>query len=48
MYLSSYKLNLISIEEMWSKVKAFLRKKKARSFEMFDEVLPEAFALVFG
>jgi len=45
-YLPPYSPDLNPIEQMWSKIKAFLRKVKARSQELLADALPNAFASV--
>ncbi len=42
-YLPPYSPDFNPIEQMWSKIKAFLRKVKARSIDKLEEVLPLAF-----
>jgi transposase len=46
LYLPPYSPDLNPIEQMWSKIKAFLRKVKARSQESLLLALPDAFASV--
>lgn len=46
LYLPPYSPDLNPIEQMWSKIKAFLRKIKARSIEVLWNALPIAFATV--
>jgi transposase len=46
LYLPPYSPDLNPIEEMWSKVKAFLRKVKARSIPALLSALPTAFSAV--
>jgi transposase len=43
LYLPPYSPDLNPIEQMWSKIKAFLRKVKARSVEVLMDALPKAF-----
>ena len=45
-YLPPYSPDLNPIEQMWSKIKAFLRKVKARSVATLMQVLPTAFSTV--
>jgi transposase len=45
-YLPPYSPDLNPIEQMWSKIKAFLRKVKARSIDALMDALPTAFATV--
>jgi transposase len=45
-YLPPYSPDLNPIEQMWSKIKAFLRKVKARSAATLMQALPTAFATV--
>lgn len=44
--LPPYSPDLNPIEQMWSKIKAFLRKVKARSQELLLDALPDAFASI--
>ncbi len=46
LYLPPYSPDLNPIEQMWSKVKAYLRKVKARSVDALLDAIPAAFALV--
>ena len=43
LYLPPYSPDLNPIEQMWSKIKAFLRNVKARSVDAFMDALPQAF-----
>ncbi|NLJ31440.1 MAG: transposase, partial [Clostridiales bacterium] len=43
LYLPSYSPDLNPIEQMWSKIKAFLRKVRARSVDVLLKALPAAF-----
>jgi transposase len=43
LYLPPYSPDLNPIEQMWSKIKAFLRKVKARSVELLLNSIPDAF-----
>ena len=43
LYLPPYSLDFNPIEQMWSKIKAFLRKVKARSVDIIFKALPSAF-----
>jgi transposase len=43
LYLPPYSPDLNPIEQMWSKIKAFLRKVKARSLELLLKSIPDAF-----
>jgi transposase len=43
MYLPPYSPDYNPIEKMWSKIKAFLRKTKARSPEILNEAISDAF-----
>ena len=45
-YLPPYSPDLNPIEQMWSKIKAFLRKVKARSAATLIQTLPTAFVTV--
>jgi len=45
-YLPPYSPDLNPIEQMWSKIKAFLRKVKARSVDVLMDVLPSAFSTI--
>jgi len=42
LYLPPYSPDLNPIELMWSKVKAYLRKRKARTLEVLNEAINEA------
>jgi len=42
-YLPPYSPDLNPIEQMWSKIKAFLRTVKARSVEALEKAIPTAF-----
>jgi transposase len=46
LFLPPYSPDLNPIEQMWSKIKAFLRKVKARSQELLLDALPDAFASI--
>jgi len=46
LYLPPYSPDLNPIEKMWSKIKAFLRKVKARTVDALLDVIPLAFASV--
>jgi transposase len=46
LYLPPYNPDLNPIEEMWSKVKAYLRKKKARMLETLMEEIHNAFKTI--
>jgi transposase len=46
LYLPPYSPDLNPIEQMWSKIKAFLRKTKARSVEKLLNSIPDAFSSV--
>jgi len=46
LYLPPYSPDLNPIEMMWSKIKAYLRKTKARTRELLDDALAEALNLV--
>ena len=46
LYLPPYSPDLNPIEQMWSKIKAFLRKVKARSVEALMQALPIAFTII--
>lgn len=46
LYLPPYSPDLNPIEQMWSKIKAFLRKIKARSVDALMDALPQAFATI--
>lgn len=46
LYLPPYSPDLNPIEMMWSKIKALLRKWKARSSEVLDKFIEEAFSAV--
>lgn len=46
LYLPPYSPDLNPIEMMWSKVKAFLRMCKARSFDSLLAAIPDAFSTV--
>jgi transposase len=46
LYLPPYSPDLNPIEQMWSKIKAFLRKVKARSVDVLLTTLPAAFDAV--
>ena len=46
LYLPPYSPDLNPIEQMWSKIKAFLRKVKARSVDALWNTLPGAFATI--
>lgn len=43
LYLPPYSPDLNPIEQMWSKIEAFLRKVKARSVDVLLKALPAAF-----
>jgi transposase len=43
LYLPPYSPDFNPIEKMWSKIKAYLRKVKARSAEVLDESISDAF-----
>ena len=43
LYLPPYSPDLNPIEQMWSKIKAFLRKVKARSVDLLLNTIPDAF-----
>lgn len=45
-YLPPYSPDLNPIEQMWSKIKAYLRKVKARTVEALLEAIPKAFDTV--
>lgn len=45
-YLPQYSPDLNPIEMMWSKIKAHLRKTKARTKQLLDEAIAEALSLV--
>jgi transposase len=45
-HLPPYSPDLNPIEQMWSKIKAFLRKVKARSVDVLMDALPSAFATI--
>jgi len=45
-YLPPYSPDLNPIEQMWSKIKAFLRKVKTRSVDILMDALPSAFATI--
>ena len=46
LYLPPYSPDLNPIEMMWSKIKALLRKWKARSSEVLDQFIEDAFSAV--
>jgi transposase len=46
LYLPPYSPDLNPIEEMWSKMKAYLRKKKARILETLKEEIHNAFKTI--
>ena len=46
LYLPPYSPDLNPIEEMWSKIKAYLRMVKARSLDTLLPAIPHAFASV--
>lgn len=46
LYLPPYSPDLNPIEQMWSKIKAFLRAVKSRSVESLFQVIPTAFSSV--
>jgi transposase len=46
LYLPPYSPDLNPIEMMWSKVKAYLRKTKARTRDLLNDALTEALVLV--
>ena len=46
LYLPPYSPDLNPIEQMWSKIKAFLRKVKARTVDDLYNAIPKAFAAV--
>ena len=46
LYLPPYSPDLNPIEQMWSKIKAFLRKLKARTVQDLYNAIPKAFAAV--
>jgi transposase len=46
LFLPPYSPDLNPIEQMWSKIKAFLRKVKARSQDILLDALPDAFASI--
>jgi len=46
LYLPPYSPDLNPIEQMWSKIKAFLRKVKARSVQALLDAIPRAFDTV--
>jgi transposase len=46
LYLPPYSPDFNPIEQMWSKIKAFLRKVKARSVDALLEAIPLAFDTV--
>jgi transposase len=45
-YLPPYSPDFNPIEEMWSKIKAYLRKVKARASDTLEIAIADAFALV--
>lgn len=45
-YLPPYSPDFNPIEMMWSKIKALLRKWKARSIDLLDNAITEAFKLI--
>jgi transposase len=45
-YLPPYSPDLSPIELAWSKIKAYLRKKAARTFEQLQQFISEAFATI--
>ena len=45
-YLPPYSPDLNPIEEMWSKIKAYLRKVKARSSDLLVQAIKDAFSTV--
>jgi transposase len=45
-YLPSYSPDLSPLEECWSKFKELLRTKAARTRELLDQALTEAFELI--
>ncbi len=45
-YLPAYSPDFNPIEMMWSKIKALLRKWKARSIDLLDNAIIEAFKLI--
>ena len=46
LYLPLYSHELNPIEMMWSKIKAFLRMRKARSLDALLAAIPDAFSSV--
>ena len=46
LYLPPYSPDLNPIEMMWSKIKAYLRKTKARTRELLDDAIADALNLV--
>lgn len=46
LYLPPYSPDLNPIEQMWSKIKAYLRKVKARTADNLSAAIPEAFRLI--
>jgi transposase len=46
LYLPPYSPDLNPIEQMWSKIKAFLCKVKARSVDVLWNTLPGAFSTI--
>lgn len=46
LYLPPYSPDFNPIEKMWSKLKAYFRKRKLRSIELLCAAVPDAFALV--
>ena len=46
LYLLAYSPDLNPIENMWSKIKAFLRKLKIRSLSLLPQGIAEAFSLI--
>jgi transposase len=46
LYLPPYSPDFNPIEKMWSKIKAFLRKTKARSYENLNEAISNAFRTI--
>ena len=45
-YLPAYSPDFNPIEMMWSKIKSLLRKWKARSIDLLDKAIKEAFELI--